>query len=72
MTASAMVSMASGSSTVAMIGVLIPLVLVLLLACVPLYFRLSARRRRAQGEEHADQRDLAAEVEAMRRRQAGE
>jgi len=44
------------------------------LSAVPIYFRMSERRRRRQGEqqirEQHGQRDLAAEVEEMRRQQA--
>jgi len=44
------------------------------LSAVPIYFRMSERRRRRQGEqqiiEQRGQRDLAAEVEEMRRQQA--
>jgi hypothetical protein len=66
--------MASGSSTVATLGVLIPVVVVLLISAVPIYFRVSERRRRRQGQqqiqEQRGQRDLAAQVEEMRREQA--
>jgi hypothetical protein len=74
MTASAWLSIASGSSTVALLGVLIPVVVVLLISAVPIYFRVSERRRRERGEQQIQaqrtQGDLAAEVEAMRREQA--
>ncbi len=67
-------TMASGSSTVTALGLLIPVVVILLISAVPIYFRVSERRRRRQGEqqvqEQRGQRDLAAEVEAMRRKQA--
>jgi hypothetical protein len=47
---------------------------VLLLSAVPIYFRMSERRRQRQGQqqvqEQRSQHDLAAEVEAMRREQA--
>ena len=48
----------------------------LLISAVPIYFKLSERHRRRQGEQaietqHAQGGDLAAEVEEMRRRQAG-
>ena len=73
MTASPLVS---GSSTVAALGVLIPVVVVLLLSAVPIYFRMSERRRRRQGEQQIQvqqgQRDLMAQVEEMRREQAGD
>ena len=66
--------MASGSSTVATLGVLIPVVVVLLISAVPIYFRVSERRRRRQGQqqiqEQRGQHDLAAQVEEMRREQA--
>jgi len=68
--------LASGSSTVAALGVLIPVVVVLLLSAVPIYFRMSERRRRRQGEQQIQvqqgQRDLMAQVEEMRREQAGD
>jgi hypothetical protein len=73
-TASAWASMASGSSTVAILALLIPVVVVLLISAVPIYFRMSERRRRHQGEQQMQkqrgQRDLAAEVEELRREQA--
>lgn len=75
MTAPGWLPVGSGSSTVAALGALIPLVVVLLISAVPIYFRLSERRRRRQGEqrlaEPGAQRDLTAEVEEMRRRQSG-
>ena len=68
--------MASGSSTIAALGVLIPVVVILLISAVPIYFRMSERRRSKQGaqvvQEQRSQHDLAAEVEQMRRQQAGE
>ena len=68
--------LASGSSDIALLGVLIPVVLVLLISAVPVYFAMSERRRRRQGaqqiQQQRDHRDLAAEVEQMRRGQAGE
>jgi hypothetical protein len=76
MHASAWLTIASGSNTVALLGVLIPAVVVLLISAVPIYFRLSERHRRRQGEAEVQkgdgQHDLAAEVEEMRRKQAGE
>jgi hypothetical protein len=76
MHASAWLVIASGSNTVALLGVLIPVVVVLLISAVPIYFRLSERHRRRQGEaaiqEAPGSRDLAGEVEEMRRKQAGE
>jgi hypothetical protein len=72
----AWLAIASGTSTVAAIGVLIPVVVVLLISAVPIYFRLSERRRRQHGEEQIQQQrgqvDLTAEVEDMRREQAKE
>jgi len=65
---------ASGSSTIATLALLIPVVVVLLISAVPIYFRMSERRRRRQGEQQIQkqrgQRDLAAQVEEMRREQA--
>ncbi|MFL5822070.1 MAG: hypothetical protein ACJ764_01360 [Solirubrobacteraceae bacterium] len=65
---------ASGTSTVATLGLLIPVVVVLLISAVPIYFRLSERRRRRQGaqkvQEEGGQPDLAEEVEEMRREQS--
>jgi hypothetical protein len=50
--------------------------LVLLISAVPVYFAMSERRRRRQGAQQIQQQrrqyDLAAEVEQMRRGQAGE
>ena len=73
-TASARLAMASGSSTIAALGALIPVVVILLISAVPIYFRLSERRRRRQGEqqiqEQRGQHDLVADVEQMRREQA--
>jgi hypothetical protein len=73
--ASAWISIASGSSTVAALGVLIPVVLVAMISAVPIYFRLSERRRRRQGERELREEgaggDLAAEVEQLRRQQSG-
>jgi hypothetical protein len=43
---------------------------------VPIYFRMSERRRSKQGaqeiQQQRGQRDITAEVEQMRREQAGE
>jgi flagellar basal body-associated protein FliL len=68
--------LASGSSTIALLGVLIPVVVVLLISAVPVYFAMSGRRRQRQGaqqiQQQRSQRDLAAEVEQMRRERAGE
>lgn len=64
--------LASGSSTIALLGVLIPLVVVALISAVPIYFAISGRRRSRQGAQQVQQVDLAAEVEQMRRQQAGE
>lgn len=75
-TSSARLWIASGSSTIAALGVLIPVVVILLISAVPIYFRMSERRRSKQGaqvvQEQRSQRDLAAEVEQMRREQAGQ
>jgi hypothetical protein len=73
---SVVMPLASGSNTVALIGVLIPVMVILLISAVPIYFKLSERHRRRQGEQaietqRAQGGDLAAEVEEMRRRQAG-
>lgn len=69
-----MALLGSGGSTVAALGALIPVVLVLLISAVPIYFRLSERRRRRQGDqqlrEEGEQHDLTTEVEQMRRKQA--
>jgi predicted lipid-binding transport protein (Tim44 family) len=72
--ASGLLPMAMGSGTVALIGVLIPLVVILLISAVPIYFRLSERRRRKQGEEQIEterssQGDIVDEVERLRRQQ---
>jgi hypothetical protein len=68
--------LASGSSDIALLGVLIPVVILLLISAVPVYFAMSERRRRRQGAQHIqqqrDQLDLAAEVELIRRQHAGE
>ena len=68
--------LASGSSSIALLGVLIPVVVVLLISAVPIYFKMSERRRSRQGarevQQQRQQHDLAAEVEQMRREQAGE
>lgn len=68
--------LASGSSDIALLGVLIPVVLVLLISAVPVYFAMSARSRRRQGAQQIQQQrqqyDLVGEVEQMRRKQAGE
>ena len=68
--------LASGSNTIALLGVLIPVVVVLLISAVPVYFAMSERRRRRQGAQQIQQQrqqvDLAAQVEQMRRGQAGE
>ena len=68
--------LASGSSDIALLGVLIPVVVVLLISAVPVYFAMSERSRRRQGaqqiQQQRQQHDLAAEVEQMRRGQAGE
>jgi hypothetical protein len=67
---------ASGSNTVALLGALIPVVVILLISAVPIYFRLSERHRRRQAgaetQKDGGQHDLAAEVEEMRRKQAEE
>jgi hypothetical protein len=68
--------LASGSSDIALLGVLIPVVLVLLISAVPVYFAMSGRRRSRQGaqqvQQQREQHDLVGEVEQMRREQAGE
>ena len=68
--------LASGSSTIALLGVLIPVVVVAVISAVPIYFAMSNRRRSRQGaqqiQQQRQQRDLTAEVEQMRREQAGE
>ena len=68
--------LASGSSDIALLGVLIPVVLVLLISAVPVYFAMSERGRRRQGAQQIQQQrqqyDLVGEVEQMRRKQAGE
>jgi hypothetical protein len=75
-TSSARLWVASGSSTIAALGVLIPVVVILLISAVPIYFRMSERRRSKQGaqeiQQQRGQRDITAEVEQMRREQAGE
>jgi len=38
--------LASGSSDIALLGVLIPVVILLLISAVPVYFAMSERRRR--------------------------
>jgi hypothetical protein len=67
--------LASGSSDIALLGALIPVVLVLLISAVPVYWAMSERRRRRHGatqiQQQREQYDLAAEVERMRRQQAG-